>query len=310
MKKLYAIFMFAFVISNAQTASITFLYNVKDANATSVDIELINQSTSAQIAKINGIDSPGATTMQTVPSNTLITVKFFKAGTSTVYYTSTNNVFNDNAVMVAHLYGNSSLKTFSRITSYLSAPASYIKYAFVHSSNTMPEIDLVINSSGTILADNFVKSDNTGFTTNFLASDMVLSLTPYNSTTPLYSYTFNGASKGGSYIYFFLSDNDLYMLETNGTVTKLGSTTTDVLDRISWSQLSVYPNPVGNKLNLQASDLSRFKTFQIVDLKGNMVRFGNVSTSTQIETNDLPAGLYFISLSNEKEFASTTFVKE
>ena len=71
----------------------------------------------------------------------------------------------------------------------------------------------------------------------------------------------------------------------------------------------VYPNPVSNKLTVEAQEA--LGTVEIYNLMGALV-FSQKDCANKVEINtvDLPAGIYFIRLTNDKTSETRRFVKE
>ena len=75
------------------------------------------------------------------------------------------------------------------------------------------------------------------------------------------------------------------------------------------NQIMVYPNPVNDKLAVESS--SDIDLIEIYDIKGNLViSKTDCANKVEIQTSDLPAGVYFIRLSTQKATETRRFVKE
>lgn len=79
------------------------------------------------------------------------------------------------------------------------------------------------------------------------------------------------------------------------------------------TKLKIYPNPVGNELNVKLNHNEMVHTIDIVDMNGK--RFNNPSYSIvndqlKISTNQLLVGLYFIKISTDKSTYSNQFIKK
>lgn len=76
--------------------------------------------------------------------------------------------------------------------------------------------------------------------------------------------------------------------------------------------VSIYPNPATDVLNLKVSDSNTISSVQIVDLNGRQVftkSFENVS-DTQINVNDLSAGMYLINITSGDKSVTKKFLKQ
>ncbi len=71
-------------------------------------------------------------------------------------------------------------------------------------------------------------------------------------------------------------------------------------------EISIYPNPVKDLLNL--SEINVGRNFQIVDLNHKIIKQGLISSST-IEISALANGLYFIKIGNEGSIKHHRFIK-
>jgi hypothetical protein len=77
-------------------------------------------------------------------------------------------------------------------------------------------------------------------------------------------------------------------------------------------QISIYPNPSRDKIAISVPDLSDTYQFTIVNTAGEEVRkFILTDTSEQYNIQDLPSGMYVLTLyQNNQVAARTKFVKE
>lgn len=67
--------------------------------------------------------------------------------------------------------------------------------------------------------------------------------------------------------------------------------TCSALDELSSQELVVYPNPTNGLLFLGGDE--RYTHFMIIDMKGAIVKEGNVTTN-EVQMTDLPNGLYLV----------------
>ena len=75
------------------------------------------------------------------------------------------------------------------------------------------------------------------------------------------------------------------------------------------SQTLIYPNPVNDKLTVEAEEA--IGTVEIYNLMGAMVYSQkNCGNKVEINTTDLQSGIYFIRLTNDKVSETRRFVKE
>ena len=70
----------------------------------------------------------------------------------------------------------------------------------------------------------------------------------------------------------------------------------------------LYPNPAQTVLNVKILDVSEKFTFRILNMLGQTVRNGNLS-STSIDVRDLQSGVYFIEINDGEELSTQRFIK-
>ena len=61
--------------------------------------------------------------------------------------------------------------------------------------------------------------------------------------------------------------------------------------------LTVYPNPVNDKLVLTSSSISTYE-WQLIDLKGRLLKSGYLNNQLKIDTSDLPSGMHILFVKN------------
>jgi hypothetical protein len=310
MKKFYILILFfsiSFYSKAITTASLIVLNNNIDAS--SLDLEVRVKGVDTVYTRINGINYLTATTMFTVPSSVLLKLTFFNAGTATPFYILDNQVFNDNAVELATLYGTSSSINFNMGTAYLgSSGSSQIKFDFLHSTSSLPEIDL-ITRTGTTLANDFVYGNVTfTFGNEINAVNVILDVTPYNSNANgLFAYNLNGSNLGGQYIFLFTagtgSNLTMYMLQMNGTVTQLSPASVLVATGIinnNIAALHVFPNPVSEILFVENLFAGAYN-LELTDMQGKRITSVNSDSDGQnisLDVSGLPEGLFVCVIKN------------
>lgn len=73
--------------------------------------------------------------------------------------------------------------------------------------------------------------------------------------------------------------------------------------------LSLYPNPVANRLKLGSTASGSIREFKIFDLGGRQIKQGEVFPVTGLEVSDLKSGVYFLQVSAEKQQQTIKFIK-
>jgi hypothetical protein len=75
------------------------------------------------------------------------------------------------------------------------------------------------------------------------------------------------------------------------------------------NQISIYPNPAGDLINLQTSEIGRY-VIEISTVNGQMILSSNSSGSThQIDLSSFQKGLYFISIRSENYVSTHKIIK-
>ena len=79
----------------------------------------------------------------------------------------------------------------------------------------------------------------------------------------------------------------------------------------SKSNIKIFPNPLTNYCIIQQEKQSQKATYQITNMKGQMVQEGNLeSDQTRIQTDLWPSGMYLIQIKREDEIYIERIVKE
>ena len=71
----------------------------------------------------------------------------------------------------------------------------------------------------------------------------------------------------------------------------------------------LYPNPAQTMLNVKILDASDKFTYRILNMLGQTVRNGDLS-STSIDVKDLQSGVYFIEINDGEELSTQRFIKK
>jgi len=107
-----------------------------------------------------------------------------------------------------------------------------------------------------------------------------------------------------------VSSNSNYTFKANSvTVMQLNVTPSGIspLLRKSTSALKISPNPVGNTLNLNETDIS---TVEIFSLLGESVMKRSVSSEKSIDVSRLKSGFYVVKALTPRGIASATVIKQ
>lgn len=290
----------------AQTAEVLFVNNSSGSGAINLDIEIRVMPQDTVYTLYSGVNFLNASTIFSVPASTILKFNYLESGSSTVYYSISNVVYNPGEFRIHFLYGTATSKRYSSFTAYQqSSNSSVIKYDFRHSTPTLQEIDLILRGTGEVLADNFTYMGmTTGFNDEFNASDDTLDVTPFDdNANGLFAYLLPGSILGGEYILLFTSGsgsaNDMYMVQMNGTVTKLASTAPvvgppviGIDDKMMETRIiNLYPIPVKDLLNISLSENNDEKgEIILTNLAGQIVFRSNLID--QLDISKLNNGIY------------------
>ncbi len=130
--------------------------------------------------------------------------------------------------------------------------------------------------------------------------------------------TLSAANTAGSYTYQF-TDNHilaavnyyrLKMVDVNGHFTYSKIVSMSASDNLS---ITIYPNPVGEKLFINLPLNKKAAAITLRDAKGVLVKTVQIksgTTTTYLNTKNLPAGLYSISIVADKQKFSRMFIKQ
>ena len=77
------------------------------------------------------------------------------------------------------------------------------------------------------------------------------------------------------------------------------------------SQISIYPNPATDKITIETSATQGQSQLSVMNLNGEEVLTRSlIKPKTQIDISNLPIGIYFVRLSNDKTVEVGKFVKQ
>lgn len=294
------------ITGSAQTAEFIFLNNNIGTDAASLDVEVRTMPGDVFYSKYTGVNYHAASTIITVPANTILNINYLKSGTSTVYYSRTNVIFDANEFDIDYLSGGSGAISFTEFTAHkTSSSASKVKFCFRHSTSGLGEIDLAIRQTGLVLADDYVYGDQTfGGVTEFPAQDITLDIKDFISGTNMFSYLLPGASLGNQFIFLFSSGSasvvDMYMLKMDGSVTKLATTSVDVKEAFADNAYKIYPNPLKTSAKVSfEKPVSGVLT--IHNLVGSTIKsiVVNEANEIEIDRDNMASGVYILSIQQE-----------
>ena len=80
---------------------------------------------------------------------------------------------------------------------------------------------------------------------------------------------------------------------------KINRLTTGIHDDLS-NEFNLFPNPITSELVVSKENWSQPFNYQLVDLKGNLIRTGKLNTNTRIDFSSIPSGVYCLNLQGEE----------
>jgi len=113
------------------------------------------------------------------------------------------------------------------------------------------------------------------------------------------------------YRFTFISDSiqtnqDGWMLDD----IKLIIHTEGIQDIGSRNEINIYPNPATDKITIETSEVSIKGTLKIMNIEGQPLLMRQSTTvKTQLDISNLPNGIYFVRLTNERTVTMVKFIK-
>ncbi|MCJ1807421.1 T9SS type A sorting domain-containing protein [Flavobacterium covae] len=151
-----------------------------------------------------------------------------------------------------------------------------------------------LNSNGT--------KDSTFITENGF-NNSVLSITPISNGKILVSGNFNNYKNSINTAY-------LVSLYNNSSSPKISVAKEEESNNFKLSRttnISIFPNPTSNILNINLNNDSSISSIQILNLEGKVV---HEDINETINVSELPSGLYIIKIKTDKEEIIKKFIKE
>lgn len=323
MRILYSFLILLTVSSvHAQTAEVLFVNTNTGAKAELVDIEFMNQTEDSVYASIENVPSPGASVAVEVPANEIISVRI-KDESGNVIYNTSNSVYTANQRRVFFYSGTQSSTRVSQFTGYTSTSSGKVKIDFRNSTNGLPDIDAIMRTSGTEIADDISYGDGTfTFSNVFAAEDDTLDLFQDGlSDEGLFAYDFPASQYDGEYIVLFTYgssfDNDVYVLQMDGELTKLNRVGAFISESgVGFDELysskgafDVYPNPSTSAVKIE----SKINSLQLEGVKvysavGDIViDQASLNAKGQLNVSNLESGVYQMVIFTQDKSYSTPF---
>jgi photosystem II stability/assembly factor-like uncharacterized protein len=112
---------------------------------------------------------------------------------------------------------------------------------------------------------------------------------------------------------YFIDAYTGYVVGADGTILKTTNGGETGLNENSTQSkhITVYPNPTKNRFNFESSIITMATYFSINTVNGVELMKGQItSQNTQVDISDLPSGLYFIRIKNEKAVEVGIIIKD
>ncbi|RTY95059.1 N-acetylmuramoyl-L-alanine amidase [Flavobacterium sp. GT3R68] len=290
---------------NTATAGTTYTYSVKAKNTTG---QTSNSNGDVSVTALN-CATPGTFTLTVTPecvnSASRLNLTWTASANATVY-----DIFRNGALYASDIVGTQFLNT------YLITPGTVYTYS-VKAKNTIGQLT---NSNGTLsvtavgcgpgaftlsataTCSGFASAINLSWSVsaNATSYDIYRNGNLYASditgTTFLNTYLITA---GTSYTYFVKAKNSIGTLNnSNGSIAVTAVSCGKIAAQDENAEITLYPNPTSGIFNLNISNVSdETITYRLFDSTGKVVYESKVeSASTSIDINQLPGGIYFISI--------------
>ncbi|CAN5610347.1 hypothetical protein BH11BAC1_BH11BAC1_02680 [soil metagenome] len=136
-----------------------------------------------------------------------------------------------------------------------------------------------------------------------------------------YQWYFNGNIINGATDYFYVApasgDYNVVATDSNGCEVEAAifNVTAGLQSTVDSQQLMVFPNPVGDKLTIQKSQVTRetaveISIYNVWGVLAVQPETSNLKLETNIDVAKLPPGLYYIEIISSQKIFRTKFVKQ
>jgi hypothetical protein len=84
----------------------------------------------------------------------------------------------------------------------------------------------------------------------------------------------------------------------------------ETIEEINPGDFSIYPNPASREFRIAGPELSQFRTCEITDTSGKLVKTVQLNNTGTVGTGNLRAGVYYVVLRNETQTVSLKLIVE
>jgi hypothetical protein len=129
-----------------------------------------------------------------------------------------------------------------------------------------------------------------------------------------HSWTFDSSGTWNDLMSVFFTDSTTgYAVGDEGTILKKGNGGVTFIKEHQPSEttFTICPNPANDKITVETSSTPAVSQLSIINLNGQEVLASQISEpKTQIDISNLPRGVYFVRLTNDRTVEVRKFVKE
>jgi hypothetical protein len=122
---------------------------------------------------------------------------------------------------------------------------------------------------------------------------------------------YEGEAAFGPFAYDFREDGDIIYLDITNSLGDIATFWASTLrnDKFDEADFSIFPNPVGNHLNIQGEDAD-IENIEIYNLSGKQVLQPKYNPNEAIDVSSLAKGLYVLKVQTENGSFTKKLVKE
>ncbi len=104
--------------------------------------------------------------------------------------------------------------------------------------------------------------------------------------------------------------NYSFLVTENRTLVANFASVTSIVDLEKSDIISIYPNPVFDKMNIEVGGNNSAYSFEIINANGQIIFKGNFVGKTSVQTDEFVSGIYLIKFKNEESCYFKKIIKE
>lgn len=124
------------------------------------------------------------------------------------------------------------------------------------------------------------------------------------------SLTVNGLTAPGTYTFMYTVQGTSPCPDATSTVEVVKSTTTGINDAYLKENITLYPNPVTDKLSIDMTRIDGTKSLRVVDVMGRVVYESQATELANVNMADLSKGMYFVHIDTESGTVIKAVIKQ